>query len=202
MSACPASAGLDLGVPQEVKDAARAYLVVVLENHVDSRVEEDTATLAEMCADLGGLDVYVLPPAAGAALIDAREKAFWTAKAMNANEIVDVVVPRAEIPAFLDRCQAIAAQYESFVVGCGHAGDGNVHLSVFQTDPAKCHATMHDILSTGVELGGAVSGEHGIGRAKKAHLAATEDPAKLDLMRRIKTAFDPSDILNPGAIFD
>jgi glycolate oxidase len=202
MSAITASAGLDLGVPQEVKDAAMAYLVVVLENHVDSRVEEDTATLAEMCADLGGLDVYVLPPAAGAALIDAREKAFWTAKAMNANEIVDVVVPRAEIPAFLDQCQAIAAQYESFVVGCGHAGDGNVHLSVFQTDPAKCHATMHDILSTGVELGGAVSGEHGIGRAKKAHLAATEDPAKLDLMRRIKTAFDPSDILNPGAIFD
>jgi len=202
MGAITAAAGLDLGVPEAIKEAAMAYLVVVLENHVDARVEEDTATLAELCSDLGGLDVYVLPPAAGASLIDAREKAFWTAKAMNANEIVDVVVPRAEIPAFLDRCQAIAAEQGSLVVGCGHAGDGNVHLSVFQPDPEKCHATMHGILSTGVALGGAVSGEHGIGRAKKAHLAAIEDPTKLDLMRRIKTAFDPAGILNPGAIFD
>jgi glycolate oxidase len=105
MSAITNAAGLDLGVPQEVKDAAMAYLLVVIENHVDARVEEDTAALAELCFELGGLDVYVLPPAAGAGLIDAREKAFWTAKAMNANEIVDVVVPRAEIPVYLDRCR-------------------------------------------------------------------------------------------------
>nr|MBP7629816.1 FAD-binding oxidoreductase [Acidimicrobiales bacterium] len=61
---------------------------------------------------------------------------------------------------------------------------------------------MHGILAAGVAVGGAVSGEHGIGRAKKAHLAAIEDPTKLDLMRRIKAAFDPANILNPGAIFD
>ena len=179
-----------------------AYLVVVLENHVDSRVEEDTQALAELCTELGGLDVYVLPPSAGSALIEARERAFWTAKAMNANEIIDVVVPRAEIPGYLDQCQVVANEYGSLVVGCGHAGDGNVHLSVFQPDPEKCHATVHGILAAGVERGGAVSGEHGIGRAKKAHLAEIEDPNKLDLMRRIKAAFDPAGILNPGAIFD
>lgn len=202
MSAITAAAGLDLGVPQEIKDAAMAYLVVVLENHHDARVEEDTARLAELCTELGGLDVYVLPPAAGAALIEAREKAFWTAKAMNANEIIDVVVPRAEIPGYLDRCQEVANEHGSLVVGCGHAGDGNVHLSVFQPDPDKCHATVHGILAAGVERGGAVSGEHGIGRAKKDHLASIEDPNKLALMARIKTAFDPAGILNPGAIFD
>lgn len=202
MGAITASAGLDLGVPDDIKEAAMAYLVVVLENHKDDRVEQDTHALAELCSELGALDVYVLPPGAGASLIDAREKAFWTAKAMNANEIVDVVVPRAEIPGFLDRCQEIAAEQGSLVVGCGHAGDGNVHLSVFQPDPERCHATMHQILAEGVARGGAVSGEHGIGRAKKAHLAAIEDPTKLDLMRRIKTAFDPAGILNPGAIFD
>jgi glycolate oxidase len=88
------------------------------------------------------------------------------------------------------------------VIGCGHAGDGNVHLSVWQADPVVRHTVMHDIISAGIGLGGAVSGEHGIGRTKKPYLAEFEDPAKLALMRRIKASFDPEGILNPGAIFD
>jgi glycolate oxidase len=202
MGAITASAGLDLGVPQQIKDDALAYLVVVLENRTDERVEEDTVALAELVTEIGALDVYVLPSGAGAALIDAREKAFWTAKALNADDIIDLVVPRASIPQYLSKVQELANASGALVVGCGHAGDGNVHLSVFQPDVDARKELVGAILRTGAGLGGAVSGEHGIGHAKKAYLAAIEDPAKLALMRRIKAAFDPANILNPGVIFD
>ncbi len=87
------------------------------------------------------------------------------------------------------------------MTGCGHVGDGNVHLSVFQPDPVVRHRLVHDILTAGFDLGGAISGEHGIGTRKSAAFAELEDPVKLDLMRRIKAAFDPHGILNPGTIF-
>ena len=180
-AAAPAAA------PQEVKDAAMAYLVVVLENRSDDRVEEDTAELAELVTELGALDLYVLPTHAGAALIEAREKAFWTAKAMNADDIIDMVVPRASIPQYLAAVQQAASDTGSLVVGCGHAGDGNVHLSVFQPDVPTRKDVVGRVLRAGADLGGAVSGEHGIGTEKKAYLAAIEDPAKLDLMRRISS---------------
>lgn len=196
------NAGLDLGIPDDIKDAAVAYLVVVLEARTSDRLDEDTAELAEMLADLGALDVYVLPSQAGTALIDAREKAFWTAKASGANDIVDMVVPRAQIPAYLASVKELADATGSFIVGCGHAGDGNVHLSVFQADAEKRSSVLLELFSTGQALGGAISGEHGIGSEKKRYFMALEDPAKLALMQRIKTAFDPHGILNPGAIWD
>jgi glycolate oxidase len=202
MSAITAAQNLELGVPRDIKDAAMAYLVVVLENRNDDRVEEDVAELAELADSLGALDLYVLPSHSGAALIDAREKAFWTAKAANANDIIDMVVPRSKISEYLTQVQAEAQATGSLVVGCGHAGDGNVHLSVFQPDVDARKDVVGRILRAGAALGGAVSGEHGIGTEKKRYLAEIEDPAKLDLMRRIKTSFDPAGILNPGVIFD
>ena len=202
MAAITGSGAVELGVPQEVKDAALAYLVLVLEDRRDDRLAEDVEELATLVAGLGALDVYVLPPQSGAALIDAREKAFWMAKAAGADDIVDVVVPRGSIPAFMEKVSALAGASGSWVAGCGHAGDGNVHLSVFQSDPAVRHQLILDMMRAGMDQGGAISGEHGIGVAKKEYVAALESPSKVTLWRRIKAAFDPEGILNPGTIFD
>jgi glycolate oxidase len=155
-----------------------------------------------MLAGLGALDVYVLPPQAGAQLITARERAFFVAKASGADDIVDVVVPRAVIPRYLAMVGVFAQEHEALVTGCGHVGDGNVHLSVFQPDAERRHALIMAIMEAGLALGGAITGEHGVGTEKKQYFQALEDPTKLALLRRIKSAFDPEGILNPGKVFD
>ncbi len=202
LSAITAHVGLDLGIPEEIQASALAYLVVMMEQNSDSRLDEDVEGLALQLGELGALDVYVLPGGAAASLIDAREKSFWVAKANHADDIVDIVVPRASLPEFMEKVAEIGTESASWIAGCGHAGDGNVHLSVFQSDPEVRSRVMHALFAEGMRLGGAISGEHGIGLAKQKYFLELEDPAKLALMRRIKAAFDPLGILNPGTLLD
>jgi len=192
---------LELGIPDDIRTRALAYLVVCLESNHEARLEEDTLQLGEQLAELGALDVYVLPPAAGGELIAAREKAFWLAKGAGADDILDVVVPRAAMPEFMKTVEQIAAETGTRVPGCGHAGDGNVHMAVFQPDPEIRARVLRRVFEAGLALGGAISGEHGLGKTKRKYFLELEDPAKLALMRRIKAAFDPTGILNPDTIF-
>ncbi len=198
MSAITKAAGLDLGIPESVQQAALAYLVVVLEQTSIARLDEDVEQLGTLLSNLGALDVYVLPPHAGSALITARERLFFVTKASGADDIIDAVIPRAAIPDYLAAVAELAASHGSFVSGCGHVGDGNVHLAVFQPDPEARRNLNREIFRTAVEAGGAISGEHGIGTAKMSYFVETVDPALLSLMRSIKAAFDPSGILGPG----
>ncbi|MDA8355824.1 MAG: FAD-binding protein [Actinomycetota bacterium] len=197
MASVTASAGLDLSIPEDIRSTALAYLVVVLESAHDDRLDADAEALSQLLESLGALDVYLLPPGAGAALIAAREKAFFVAKAAGSDDIIDAVVPRAAIPGYLETVAALAVEHESLVAGCGHVGDGNVHLSVFQPDDSRRHALLKAIFVAALDVGGAISGEHGIGSEKQDYFLELTDPVALTLMRRIKHAFDPHGVLGP-----
>jgi glycolate oxidase len=200
MASITRSAGIDLGIPAAIQADTLAYLVVVLEGTRADRVAEDVERLGSLLGQLGALEVYVLPTTAGAQLISAREKVFFVAKAAGSDDIIDAVLPRAAIPDYLAQVATLAGEHGALITGCGHVGDGNVHLSVFQPDPEKRHALIRAIFAAAVAAGGAISGEHGIGTEKQSYFLETQDPVSLRLMRAIKATFDPLGILGPDRL--
>jgi glycolate oxidase len=202
MSAVTKAGSLELGVEQSVAAKAAAYLIVILETRTAEQLDADIIDLGEMLVQAGALDVYVLPEGAALRLIEARERMFWVTKDAGAREIVDIVVPRSTVPAFLEEVARIGARHETTITGCGHVGDGNVHLSIYLDDDDDRSALMRELFVYGVGLGGQISGEHGIGLDKRDDYVALTDPSVLDLERRIKRVFDPEGLLNPYRLFD
>ena len=197
MAGITQAAGIDLGIPEEVKAGTLAYLVVVLEGMDADRVEEDVERLGTLLEELGARDVYVLPASSGAQLIAARERAFYVGKAAGCDDLIDAVIPRAAIPGYLAQVAVLAEEHGALVTGCGHIGDGNVHVTVFQPDDERRHALMRASFELALAAGGAISGEHGIGTAKLPYFLEMQDPVSLELMRSIKAVFDPAGILGP-----
>ncbi len=120
----------------------------------------------------------------------------------------DLVVPVDRLAEFISRLQELVSDYRFDFRLAGHAGDGNMHLRIAPGDvPLSAWPAVHalfrdELYRTAYDLGGRLSGEHGIGFKKKAALSGLIDPVELSLMRAIKRAFDPNLILNPGKIFD
>jgi glycolate oxidase len=197
MTSLSSGTDLQLGVSPDVVKATAAYLIVVLETRTPEQLESDLVAAAALVEDAGALDVYVLEGAAATQLIEARERAFWLAKAAGADDIIDIVVPRSTVPEFLESVGELASRHGAFVAGCGHVGDGNVHLSVFQPDAEKRDEFLLELFRAGLALGGAVSGEHGLGVDKRGPYLALADPALVELQRKIKHVFDPKGLLNP-----
>jgi glycolate oxidase len=103
---------------------------------------------------------------------------------------------------YMEKARTIAEKHSILLTGCGHAGDGNLHLGVFQPDPQLRSTIVKELLAAGLDAGGEISAEHGVGAAKKDYFLELGDPTKIALLKRIKHAFDPKGILNPGTLYD
>jgi glycolate oxidase len=122
--------------------------------------------------------------------------------------IEDIVVPLANIPRLMSELERLAQRYNVLIPCYGHAADGNLHATVVKRPEtpmeewqAKLPAILTDLYKVVAQLGGTISGEHGIGSKRARYLPLVMDPALMALQRRIKQAFDPNGILNPGKIF-
>jgi len=120
---------------------------------------------------------------------------------------VDVVVPRSSVNEMVEYIHNLHEKVDIRIKSFGHAGDGNLHAYILKDNLSneewelKMKAAMDNIYEKARELNGQVSGEHGIGYAKKSYLLESMDPAVVELMKGIKEAFDPKNILNPHKVF-
>ncbi len=147
---------------------------------------------------------------------DAEAAMFWKARSAGfaavfgaAHTVMaeDVAVPRDKLAEFIKRLGEISKESGFFIEFIGHAGDGNLHPSIFtdirnKEEFARAQETMGKIFEAAMELGGVLSGEHGIGLEKQRFLKKAMDPVAIDLMKKIKAILDPNHILNPGKIWE
>jgi glycolate oxidase len=186
---------------------AGALLLVSVDGHA-SEVERDALICEQVVRDGGGFDVM-------RSETREEEERLWDVRraispalkkfgTMKFNE--DVVVPRSRVPELVARIEEIGRLHDTFVVNFGHAGDGNIHVNFMcdRDDPEamrRARAAVRDTFAFSVELGGTISGEHGIGYVKAPYLDMALGRATIDAMKHIKRALDPNGILNPGKMF-
>jgi len=187
----------------------KAFLMGIVEANSEDEVCQAANSVAKVCTKNGAIDIYI--PASERArreLLEAREKLYPALKITGPIEIVDVVVPRSQIAEFVARVKKTSQHYGIPILAIGHAGDGNVHLHLMGNGienkewQAKLPQIMKNIYQAGISLGGTISGEHGLGFEKKGYLSMAISQQQIDLMPRLKRAFDPNYILNPGKVFD
>lgn len=168
----------------------------------------DLAAVGALCEAAGASEVVPADTVAESELLLQARRMSLTAleTVKSATMIDDVCVPRSKLGAMIDGTAAIAEKYDLTIGVCAHAGDGNTHPVVCfdHQDPdesRRARESFDEIMALGLELGGTITGEHGVGVLKKDWLARELGPVSLELQRGIKQTFDPLGILNPGKLF-
>ncbi|WP_424567997.1 FAD-binding oxidoreductase [Streptomyces sp. CH-036] len=168
----------------------------------------DLAAVGELCTTAGATEVVPADnPAESELLLQARRMSLTALETVKpATMIDDVCVPRSRLGAMLAGTAAIAEEYDLTIGVCAHAGDGNTHPVVCfdHQDPdesRRARESFDAIMALGLELGGTITGEHGVGVLKKEWLARELGETGVELQRSIKAAFDPLGLLNPGKLF-
>lgn len=186
----------------------QAYLLMDLDGTPD-QIASQADHILGICRRMAVLDIRVIE--------DEKEaQSYWTARSnlgamlltvMKKAVNEDVAVPRDRIPEFVRGIQALSATLTKVVLGIGgHAGDGNMHPTILYPEVSdaaenEARSTIEKVLRLGLSLGGTVSGEHGIGFHKAEFLSWQLGPTQMELLKRIKKAFDPKGILNPGKLW-
>jgi glycolate oxidase len=184
----------------------QACVIAEVDGSDDEPLFAEMARLAEVGTQAGATQVLV-------AQSEAQRRDIWACRRQvspalrqlkKAKLSEDIVVPRSQIPAMVERTQAIGRELGLMVATYGHAGDGNLHANVLYDGPPerdRADEAVSRIVRTAVELGGTITGEHGVGLAKRDFLPFEQGAALIDLQRRLQRFFDPAGIMNPGKIF-
>lgn len=182
------------------------YLIIQVEGSSEEQLEDIAIELDQLCSEKGAVEV----------LVPDSEK-IWKvrksiAEAVRHEDMIysseDIVVPIDQLSNTLEEMNRICRKYNAASRTVAHAGDGNIHLMILKADnsteewPEKLVEIQIEIFDFVYKIGGKLSGEHGIGYKKKALMEKYTNPVELDVMRAIKQALDPNNILNPGKIFD
>lgn len=192
-----------LGLPVD----AEAIILLELDGH-PAALKDEVKQAAELCKSVGARDIRIPQNAVERAEV-------WRARKLVSPAIVrikptkiseDATVPRSKIPQMCERLQQIRDKYNVHLVVFGHAGDGNLHPNIIcdksdKEEMNRVEQAVAEIFTAAVELGGTLSGEHGIGTMKAPFMEMELGTVGLDMMKRIKEAWDPNNIMNPGKIF-
>ncbi len=194
---------LKIGLPVE----AQAMLLIDVDGTSDE-TDRAVTELKELCISQGAKRVKVAENKEEAANLWKARKAISPALFKYGPDKIneDIVVPRSKIPDMVRKINAMRAETGLIMASFGHAGDGNIHFNIMldKKDKAqlkKAEDAVDALFDYTLELGGTISGEHGIGITKAPYMGKEIGPVELDLMKKIKKVFDPRGILNPGKIF-
>jgi glycolate oxidase len=190
-------------------EEAAAMLLIEVDGNNPEQVEADYDTIGALCLENGAIEVYVADN-------HTTQERVWSVRRNIAEafkvyspvqSLEDVVVPFAQIPLLIPELERLSQEHDVIIPCYGHAGDGNLHVTLVKKPetpleewPQQEHEVQIALYEAVAKLGGTISGEHGIGAKRRDFMPLVMDKTLLSLHRRIKAAFDPNGILNPGKI--